>query len=113
MSARQRTTLLRSSGSYLPPQVVTNEMLSRIMDTTDEWIVPRTGIRERRFVERGVGPAELAEHAARAALEKAALPPAAMLASATIPSPDQLNTARAAVKAQWDSVVGLDIKPGQ
>jgi 3-oxoacyl-[acyl-carrier-protein] synthase-3 len=51
-------------------------MLSRIMDTSDEWIVPRTGIRERRFVERGVGPAELAEHAARAALAKAGLTPA-------------------------------------
>jgi 3-oxoacyl-[acyl-carrier-protein] synthase-3 len=51
-------------------------MISRIMDTSDEWIVPRTGIRERRFVERGVGPAELAEHAARAALAKAGLAPA-------------------------------------
>ncbi len=44
---------------------------------------------------------------------KAALPPADMLASATIPNPSQLTTARAAVKAQWDSVVGLDIKSGQ
>ena len=76
MSTRQRTTVIRSSGSYLPPQIVTNEMLSRIMDTTDEWIVPRTGIRERRFVVPGVGPAELAEQAARNALEKASLTPA-------------------------------------
>ena len=76
MNSRPRTTVLRSSGSYLPPQVVTNEMLSRIMDTTDEWIVPRTGIRERRFVEPGVGPAEIAEQAARSALEKASLTPA-------------------------------------
>ncbi len=76
MSATQRTTVIRSSGSYLPPQVVTNEMLSRIMDTTDEWIVPRTGIRERRFVMPGVGPAEIAEHAARAALDAAGLTPA-------------------------------------
>ena len=44
---------------YVPPQVVTNEMMGRIMDTTDEWIVPRTGIRERRFVESGVGSAAL------------------------------------------------------
>jgi hypothetical protein len=35
-----------------------------------------------------------------------------MLSAAVIPSPDQLNTARATVKAQWDSVVGLDIKSG-
>ncbi len=75
MSNAPRTTVIRTSGSYVPPQVVTNEMLSRIMDTTDEWIVPRTGIRERRFVRPGVGPAELAEHAARRALEKAGLTP--------------------------------------
>lgn len=75
MSATRRTTVIRSSGSYLPPQVVTNEMLSRIMDTTDEWIVPRTGIRERRFVTPGVGPAELAEQASREALSKAGLTP--------------------------------------
>ncbi len=75
MNATKRTTVIRSSGGHVPPQVVTNEMISRIMDTSDEWIVPRTGIRERRFVERGVGPAELAEHAARRALEKAGLAP--------------------------------------
>jgi len=75
MSNAPRTTVIRSSGSYVPPQVVTNEMISRIMDTTDEWIVPRTGIRERRFGAPGVGPAELAEHAARRALEKAGLAP--------------------------------------
>ena len=75
MSNAPRTTVIRSSGSYVPPQVVTNEMISRIMDTTDEWIVPRTGIRERRFCAPGVGPAELAEHAARRALEKAGLAP--------------------------------------
>jgi len=58
---------------YLPPQVVTNEMMSRIMDTSDEWIVPRTGIRERHFVTPGVGSAELGAEAARAALAEAGL----------------------------------------
>jgi len=37
---------------YVPPGIVRNEMLSRIMDTSEEWVVPRTGIRERRYVER-------------------------------------------------------------
>lgn len=58
-------------------------------------------------------PARMADMLSRnvvPAAAQAALPPADMLAAATIPSPDQLNTARAAVKAQWDSVVGLDIK---
>ncbi len=56
---------------YVPPQVVTNAMLGRIMDTTDEWIVPRTGIKERRFVTAGVGSAEIGAKAAEAALADA------------------------------------------
>lgn len=68
-----RTTIIRGSGSYVPPRVVTNDMLSRIMDTSDEWIIPRTGIKERRYVEPGVGSAELGTLAARAALEDAGL----------------------------------------
>jgi 3-oxoacyl-[acyl-carrier-protein] synthase-3 len=58
---------------YVPPLVVTNEMMGRIMDTTDEWIVPRTGIRERRFVEPGVGSAEIGAKASEAALADASL----------------------------------------
>jgi 3-oxoacyl-[acyl-carrier-protein] synthase-3 len=58
---------------YVPPRVVTNEMLSRIMDTSDEWIVPRTGIKERRFVDPGIGSAELGAKAAEAALADAGL----------------------------------------
>ena len=57
-------------------------------------------------------PARMADMLSRGVVSdaaKAALPPADMLASATIPNPDQLNKARAAVKAQWDSVVGLNI----
>ena len=70
---KSRTTVIRSSGMYVPPQVVTNEMMSRIMDTSDEWIVPRTGIKERRFVEPGIGSAELGAKAAEAALAEAEL----------------------------------------
>ncbi len=70
---KERTTVIRGSGFYVPPQVVTNEMMGRIMDTNDDWIVPRTGIKERRFVEPGVGSAEIGAHAAEAALENAGL----------------------------------------
>lgn len=69
----KRTTVIRGSGFYVPPRVVTNEMMSRIMDTSDDWIIQRTGIRERRFVEPGIGSAELGARAARAALEDAGL----------------------------------------
>ncbi len=67
--------MIRGSGFYVPPAVATNEMLSRIMETSDEWIVQRTGIRERRFVEPGIGSAELGAHAAKAALADAGLTP--------------------------------------
>ncbi|HQR47135.1 MAG TPA: 3-oxoacyl-[acyl-carrier-protein] synthase III C-terminal domain-containing protein, partial [Thermoanaerobaculia bacterium] len=70
---KNRTTVIRGSGMYVPPQVVTNAMMSRIMDTSDEWIVPRTGIRERRFTAPGVGSAEIGAEAARAALADAGL----------------------------------------
>jgi 3-oxoacyl-[acyl-carrier-protein] synthase-3 len=58
---------------YVPPQVCTNEMLGRIMDTSDEWIVPRTGIRTRYFVEPGTGSAALGAKAAEAALAEGGL----------------------------------------
>ncbi len=62
---------------YVPPRVVTNEMLARIMETSDEWIVQRTGIKERRFLsEPGTGSLGLAVPAAEAALEDAGLTPA-------------------------------------
>jgi 3-oxoacyl-[acyl-carrier-protein] synthase-3 len=70
---KERTTVIRGSGMYVPPQVVTNAMLGRIMDTNDDWIIPRTGIRERRFVEPGVGSAEIGAKAAEAALADAGL----------------------------------------
>jgi 3-oxoacyl-[acyl-carrier-protein] synthase-3 len=60
-------------GFHVPPRVVTNHDLSLLMETSDEWIVQRTGIRERRWVEGDVGASELAEHAARKALADAGL----------------------------------------
>jgi 3-oxoacyl-[acyl-carrier-protein] synthase-3 len=60
-------------GHYLPERVVTNSELSELMDTTDEWIQKRTGIRERRWVEGDVGATDLAVHAARQALDEAGL----------------------------------------
>lgn len=64
-----------SVGMYVPPKVVTNKDLEKIMDTSDEWIVERTGIRERRFVEEGMGGYEMAYYASLQALERANLRP--------------------------------------
>ncbi|SVE40753.1 uncharacterized protein METZ01_LOCUS493607, partial [marine metagenome] len=57
----------------MPPRVVTNDELSTYMDTTDEWIQERTGIKERRYVEPGVGPSDLAIPATEQALDAAGL----------------------------------------
>ena len=62
-------------GTAVPDRVVTNADLTKLMDTTDEWIQQRTGIKERRWVVEGEGTADLAEKAARAALAKAGWEP--------------------------------------
>jgi 3-oxoacyl-[acyl-carrier-protein] synthase-3 len=61
------------TGFYLPPRVVTNDELSTYMNTTNEWIQERTGIKERRYVEAGVGPSDLAIPATKQALKASAL----------------------------------------
>jgi 3-oxoacyl-[acyl-carrier-protein] synthase-3 len=65
----QRARIL-GTGSFVPQRVVTNQDLSQWMDTSDEWIVERTGIRERRWVEvgSGVGSSDLGAEAAKRAL---------------------------------------------
>lgn len=55
-------------GAYLPDRVVSNDDLAKFLDTTDEWIVARTGIRERRFAAQGEGTAAMGAEAARNAL---------------------------------------------
>jgi 3-oxoacyl-[acyl-carrier-protein] synthase-3 len=65
-----------STGAYVPSRVVTNADLSALMETSDEWIQQRTGIRERRWVEKpGTPSSELGEYAARDALARAGLQP--------------------------------------
>ena len=73
-------SLIRSAvtgvGAYLPEHIVTNEALSRVVDTTDEWIRERTGIRERRRAAEGEYTSDLAVAAALAALKAAGRSPA-------------------------------------
>ncbi len=58
-------------GSYLPARILSNDELARSVETTDEWIVQRTGIRERHIAAPGEMTSDLAIHAARAALANA------------------------------------------
>jgi 3-oxoacyl-[acyl-carrier-protein] synthase-3 len=60
-------------GGYLPEKVVTNKELSERIDTSDEWITQRTGIRERHVAADGELTSDLAVHAARGALESAGM----------------------------------------
>ncbi|MBF8151118.1 ketoacyl-ACP synthase III [Winogradskyella sp. F6397] len=62
-------------GKYVPDNVVTNDDLSKIMDTNDEWIQERTGIKERRWVEKGSGDttATMGVKAAKVAIERSGL----------------------------------------
>jgi len=68
-----RRSVVLGCGSYLPSQVLTNADLARKVDTSDEWIVQRTGIHERRIAAPGELTSQLAVHAARAALAHAHL----------------------------------------
>ena len=64
------------TGSFAPPTIVTNDDLARRIETSDEWIVSRTGIRARRVADSGVATSDLALEAGRRALEDAGLTPA-------------------------------------
>ncbi|MBK5094371.1 MAG: ketoacyl-ACP synthase III [Deltaproteobacteria bacterium] len=70
-----RGARILGTGRALPSRVVTNAELTTMMDTSEEWIVQRTGIRERRFVDPGTGASDLGVQAARAAIERAGLVP--------------------------------------
>lgn len=61
------------TGRALPPRVVTNDDLAARMDTSDEWIVQRTGVRERRYVDPGTGSSHLGAEAARRAIANAGI----------------------------------------
>ncbi len=85
----QRSAIL-GVGHYVPTKVVTNDDLAALLPTSDEWIQQRTGIKERRFIERdGIGSSDLAVPAAKMAVERAgrSLSDVDMIVFATL-SPD-------------------------
>ena len=63
------------TGRALPEHVVTNDDLAKIVDTSDEWIVSRTGIKERRFAREGENLTQFAVEAARQAIARAGIRP--------------------------------------
>ena len=75
MVTHTRPVKIAGLATYVPPRVLTNSDLEKLVDTSDEWILKRTGIRERHIVEPGVATSDIAEPAARAAIEEAGLTP--------------------------------------
>jgi 3-oxoacyl-[acyl-carrier-protein] synthase-3 len=69
------TAGILSIGAYVPERVVTNDDLAKIVDTSDEWIFQRTGIRERRFAREDEYTSDMAIEATRQALERAEMKP--------------------------------------
>ena len=87
-------------GSYAPPRVMKNDELAQIVDTSDEWIVERTGIRERRVAAPEEALSDLARPAAEAALGQAGLQASSvdLIIVATV-TPDMLFPSTGAILA--------------
>jgi 3-oxoacyl-[acyl-carrier-protein] synthase-3 len=75
MERKGLTSRIVGTGRAVPDQRVTNDDLSKLVDTSDEWISTRTGIRQRYFLKEGQVTSDLAAESARAALEAARLRP--------------------------------------
>jgi 3-oxoacyl-[acyl-carrier-protein] synthase-3 len=73
-----RRAKITAVSHYLPERRVDNKHFERTLDTSDEWIMERTGIRERRFAEKGVGTSDLAAEAARRSLKQRGMDAAAV-----------------------------------
>ena len=63
-----RRAKISALGTYVPPQVLTNQDLEKMVDTTDEWILTRTGIRERHVLAKGLGTSDMCVEAAKKCL---------------------------------------------
>lgn len=74
-TAQRVYSRIAGTGSYLPEKVVTNDDLAKIVDTSDEWIAARTGIRQRHIAADGETTSDLAYHASMRALEAAGVRP--------------------------------------
>jgi len=69
----KRTVSIIGTGSYLPERVMTNQEIAKLVETSDDWITTRTGIKERRIAAEGESTSDMAAGAARAAMENAGI----------------------------------------
>lgn len=101
-----RGAVIAGLGVHLPPGVVTNDMLASVLDTSDEWIRTRTGIRQRHIVSDGVRTSDLAVEAGKRALASAGLSAVDAVVLATT-TPDQSCPATAPQVADRLGMRGL------
>ena len=76
LNTSTRRAKITAVSHYLPERLVTNKDLEKVVDTSDEWIFERTGIRQRYFVEKGQATSDLGAAAAKRVLEKRGMDPA-------------------------------------
>jgi 3-oxoacyl-[acyl-carrier-protein] synthase-3 len=103
-------------GTYVPPQVLTNQDLEKMVDTNDEWILTRTGIRERHVLAKGLGVSDICVEAAKKALAQRGIEPSEVeaIVVGTV-TPDMMFPATACLvqdklgaKGAW----GFDVSAG-
>lgn len=101
-------TKIAGTGSYLPERVLTNADLEKMVDTSDEWISTRTGIKERRIVNEDQAASDLAYEASKKAIQAAQVKPEEldMIIVATI-TPDMVFPATACVLQEMLGVKGI------
>ena len=101
-------------GSYLPKKILNNQDLEKIVDTTDEWIFSRTGIKERRILDKGIGTSYMAIQAVHQIIEKKNLDPLDidMVIVATITSDMNVTATAASVATEIGAVnaFGYDLQ---
>jgi 3-oxoacyl-[acyl-carrier-protein] synthase-3 len=103
-------------GTYVPPRLLTNSDLAKMVDTNDEWIMSRVGIRERHIVDKGVATSDLAFEAAKKALSERGIPASDLdaIIVATV-TPDMMFPATACLvqhKLGAHKVWGFDLSAG-
>ncbi len=102
------TSIILSTGSYLPSKILTNADLEKMVDTTDEWITQRSGIKHRHIAGENETTGDMALHAARKALENAKLDPQDIDGIIVATTTPDRTFPSVAVKVQGD----LGVKPG-
>ena len=95
---RPNSIIIKGTGKYVPERIVTNDDIAKIVDTSDEWIFERSGIRRRRIAADGETASDMALNASKAAIESAGLTPHDIdLVIVTTVTPDMLFPSTACI----------------